>query len=50
MSDCYRCGKKPANPLYCDECSDELAKAYASWAVKKISDEELDKILNKYKK
>jgi len=34
--------------IYCDECINRRAEAYASWAIKEITDEELHKILDKY--
>lgn len=44
MANCYRCGKKPANPLYCDDCVEELSETWASWAVGEITEEERKKI------
>lgn len=36
--------------LYCDECIDRRSSAYARWAVKEITDDELNEILDKYQK
>ena len=42
------CGNKvnPQSGIYCDECIERRSNAYAKWAVKEITDEELEMRLN----